>query len=62
MQTRLVKVTLVLEVHEDVNGDFVLDTVDQVLEPGEKIVGFWTEDTDQEKLESEGFGDYLFSQ
>jgi hypothetical protein len=59
MTTKLVKATFVFEFPEDLNGDFLLAHVADILEPGEKVLGFWVHDTDNEQLEQEGFGDFF---
>jgi hypothetical protein len=61
MKTKLVKATFILEFPEDVYGDFMLAHMDDVLEPGEKIVGFQVVDTDMAQLKAEGLWDFLFT-
>ena len=61
MTTKIVKATFVFEFPEDVYGDFLLAHVDDVLEPGEKIVGFQVVDTDRAQLKAEGLNKILFT-
>ena len=58
MKTKIVKATFILEVHEDESGDFLLAHVQNVLEPGEKILGFHTGHYAMEELDH--FKDILF--
>ena len=50
-----------MEFPEDVYGDFMLAHMDDVLEPGEKIVGFQVVDTDRAQLKAEGLNSILFT-
>jgi hypothetical protein len=61
MTTKMVKATFVFEFPEDVSGDFMLAHMDDVLEPGEKIVGFQVVDTDMAQLKAEGLDNMLFT-
>jgi hypothetical protein len=61
MTTKMVKATFVFEFPEDVSGDFMLAHMDDVLEPGEKIVGFQVVDTDMAQLKAEGLNSILFT-
>jgi hypothetical protein len=61
MTKKLVKVTFILEVPEDIYPDFLLACVEDTLEPGEKTVGFQVADTNLEKLEVEGLTHILFT-
>ena len=61
MTKKLVKVTFIMEVPEDLYPDFLLSYVEDTLEPGEKTVGFQVADTNLEKLESEGLTHILFT-
>jgi hypothetical protein len=61
MTTKIVKATFVFEFPEDVYGDFLLAHVDDVLEPGEKIVGFQVVDIDRAQLKAEGLDKILFT-
>jgi hypothetical protein len=61
MTTKMVKATFIMEFPEDVSGDFMLAHMDDVLEPGEKIVGFQVVDTDMAQLKAEGLDNMLFT-
>jgi hypothetical protein len=61
MKTKLVKATFIMEFPEDVYGDFMLAHMDDVLEPGEKIVGFQVVDIDMAQLKAEGLDNMLFT-
>jgi hypothetical protein len=58
MKTKIVKATFILEMPEDESGKFLLESLEYVLGPGEKILGFHTGHYAMEELDH--FKDMLF--